>query len=153
MISQCAVSTVRSRLYWSAELIPPDYVLQFREHYKAGRPASNDEELSHYLDLVGYWQEQCRKAQEECDRVRTINIRLERSNHMLSQQTSTTPDDRPSTATSTSKRKAAATQARLPKRPKAPASKTEAQSVAQTQEGIENDYEFLEGLGQGKLIQ
>jgi hypothetical protein len=71
---------------------------------------------------------------------------------MLSQRTSMTPDDRPSTPTTGSRRKAAASPTRSPKRPKASSTKTEEHSVAETQEGIENDFEFLEGLGEGHLL-
>jgi hypothetical protein len=77
--------TVRGQCYHfstqcTSKLMSAEYVLQLREHYKPGRPAHSEEEQSHYLDLVGYWQEQCQKTQEECDRLRSINIRLERSN-------------------------------------------------------------------------
>lgn len=141
-------------------LISPEYVLQLREHCKPGRPAENVEEHGHYLDLVAYWQEQFRRAQEECDRLQSINIRLERSNQLLSQRTSTGRDecpstascDRPSTATSGSKRRAAASPTRTVKRPRASPSKTSEQSVAETQEAIETDYKFLEGLGDGELL-
>jgi hypothetical protein len=124
----------------------PDYILQLREHCKTGPPAYNAVETEHYLDLVGYWQDQCRRSQEECDRLRSINIRLERSNHLLSQRTGTTPDERPSTANTATKRKAPASSSRAPKRGKAVSVE---QSVAQTQEGIESDFDFLEELGDG----
>jgi hypothetical protein len=129
-----------------SELIFPDYVLQLREHCKPGQPASNAEELEHYLDLAGYWQDQCRQAQEECQRLRTINIRLERSNHTLTQRTSSSS---PGPASTASKRKAAASPIRSSKRPKASGEQT----VAQTQEAIENDYDFLERLGDGGMLR
>jgi hypothetical protein len=97
---------------------------------------------------VSYWREQCQKAQDENDRLRGINIRLERSNHLLSQRT-TEAEERPGTAPSTGKRKGAVSPTRSPKRPKPPPFKTE-QTVAQTQESIENDYGFLEGFGDGE---
>jgi hypothetical protein len=127
-----------------------DYVLQLRAHCKPGQPAHGDEDIGHYLDLVGYWREQCQKVQEENDRLRSINIRLERSNHLLSQHTNTTPDERPGTAPGIAKRKSAASPTRSPKRPKPPLLKSAEQTVAQTQEGIESDYNFLEGLGDGE---
>lgn len=120
---------------------------QLREHCKPRLPAFDAGGYSHYLDLVSYWQDQCQKAQEECSRMRSINIRLERSNQQLSQQTNTTQDVRQSTASSVSKRKAAVSPTRSPKRQKPPAEQT----VAQTQEAIEEDYVFLDGLGIGKL--
>jgi hypothetical protein len=106
--------------------------------------------MVHYLDLVGYWREQCQKAQDESDRLRSINIRLERSNHLLSQRTDINIDERPGTAPSVAKRKGAASSMRSPKRPKPLAVKTAEQTVAQTQESIENDYGFLDGLGDGE---
>jgi len=125
----------------------PDYVLLLRQHCKNGRPGRTPQEIDQYLDLVGYWQEQCRKAQEECDRLQSVNIRLERSNQMLSQRTSATPDDRPSTATMSPKRKANSSPLRATKRTK---NLTVDKSVAQTQEDIEEDFDFLEELGDGE---
>ncbi|KAF2821952.1 hypothetical protein CC86DRAFT_357872 [Ophiobolus disseminans] len=125
-----------------------EYVLQLREHWKVAQPAYDVDEIEHYIDLVGYWQDQCKKAQEECDRLQSINIKLERSNHLLSQRTGGTPDERPSTATNTTKRKAPAPPSRSPKRPKAQSFKTAEQSVAHTQEAIESDFDFLEELGE-----
>jgi hypothetical protein len=131
-----------------------DYVRQLREHTQPGQPTNNAEEHEHYLDLVGYWQDQYQRAQEECQKLRSINIRLERSNQTLSQRTSETPyDERPSTATivTSTKRKAPAPLTRAPKRPKPSAYATSEQSNTHTQEGIENDYDFLEGLGEGNI--
>jgi hypothetical protein len=131
-----------------SRLILLDYILQLRAHCKQGQPAHGEEDIGHYLDLVSYWREQCQKAQDESDRLRGINIRLERSNHLLSQRTTET-EERPGTAPSIGKRKGAVSPTRSPKRPKPPPFKTE-QTVAQTQESIENDYGFLEGLGDGE---
>lgn len=122
-----------------------DYILQLREHCRQGQPAYSTHDLDHYLDLVGYWQDQCQKAQEECARLRSVNIRLERSNHQLAQQNDAGLDQRPGTASSASKRKTPSPS----KRPRSPTKATE-QPLARAQEGIESDYEFLGGLGDSK---
>lgn len=110
--------------------------------------AYHEKELQHYLELVGYWQDECRRSQEECARLRSINIKLERSNQLLSHQTSSIPDGRPSTATNTVKRKPPSSPSKAPKRSKATLTD---KSAAQTQEVIENDFDFLEELGEGAL--
>jgi hypothetical protein len=158
-------------------------VLRLREHYRLGQPAQTLEEHGHYLDLVSYWREECRKAQVECDRLQSINIRLERSEHQLSQRASTilngghphivnnerpstaivarpntainarpstATNAKPSTANNVAKRKAHASPTRPSKRPRASIVKVSEQSIAQIQDGIESDFEFLEGLGDGK---
>lgn len=117
-----------------------------REHCRPGQPLSEAEQYGRYLDLIGYWQDQCQKAQDECSRLRSINIRLERSNHQLSQQVNTEPAERPGTASGSPKRKAATSSARSPKRPKPSAEQT----IAQTEEGIEHDFVFLDALGDSK---
>jgi len=171
-MSRSAVSAVQvtSRL---PKLNLIDYVLRLREHCKPGRPVESPEGHEHYLDLVSYWREQCQKAHDECDRLQSINIRLERSNHQLSQRNNIFPDElssvtsperpstavpakastatntRPSTANNAAKRQAPASLTRPPKRPRASAAKSLEQSISQTQDGIESDFEFLEGLGNG----
>lgn len=149
-ICRCEVSAVIN-LVQEFELMKVDYVQLLREHCKPGQPPSGAEENGHYLDLVGYWQDQCQKAQDECSRLQSINVRLERSNHQLSQQVNTDPRERPGTArpgtaSSSTKRKAATSPIRAPKRPKPSVEQT----VAQTQESIEQDFVFLDGLGDGK---
>ncbi|KAL5113996.1 hypothetical protein ACEQ8H_008101 [Pleosporales sp. CAS-2024a] len=139
-----------------------DFVLQLRTHYKSGRTAVDPADYGHYLDLACYWKEQCQRAQDECERLQSINIRLERSNQSLSQRMSvpsaqaldTATDERPMAANSTrpgtanaTKRKAPASPSKSSKRPRVPAAKASEPTVAQTQESIENDFEFLEGLG------
>jgi hypothetical protein len=126
-----------------------DYVLQLRKHIRQGLPANSDEEQAQYIDLVGHWQDQCTKLREENQRLRSVNIKLERSLQQLSHSRTSTPDDcRPSAASASfaSKRKAPASTTRR----KAPVVTTAEQSTAQTQEGFESDYGFLEGLGEGK---
>jgi hypothetical protein len=150
-ISLSVVSFVCSRVRPSI-LTLVDYILQLRKHYKPGRPAENAEEHGHYLDLVTYWQEQFRRTQDECDRLQSINVKLERSNQQLSQRMSTGLDERPSTVSNASKRRAASP-VRTVKQPRASPSKALEHSVSQTQEAIENDYEFLEGFGDGKATR
>jgi hypothetical protein len=135
------------------ELTIADYIHLLREHCKPGQPPFEAEEQGRYLDLIGYWQDQCQKAQDECNRLQSINVRLERSNHQLSQQANTVSQERPgtarpSTAAGSPKRKADASLTRSPKRPKPSADQT----VAQTQEGIEHDFAFLDGLGDCKPV-
>jgi hypothetical protein len=57
-------------------------------------------------------------AEGESDRLRSINIQLEWSNHLLSQRLNTEPDKRPGTAPSVGKRKGAASPTQSPNRPK-----------------------------------
>ncbi|KAH4043155.1 hypothetical protein HBH98_231250 [Parastagonospora nodorum] len=164
-----AITILRTK---PANITIRDYLLRLREHCRPGRPAESPEEYEYYLDLVGYWREQCQKAHDECDRLQGIIIRLERSNHQLSQRTNTFPEKlpsvtstavpakaspathtRPSTANNGAKRHAPVSLTRAPKRPRASATKAPEQSISQTQDGIESDFEFLEGLGNdGKVL-
>jgi hypothetical protein len=81
--------------------------------------------------------------------LRSETIKLERSNHMLTTHTSCTSDIIPSNAMNTSKRKApAASPTRTVKRNKGTLQPE--QSVAETQEAIDDDFDFLDGLGQGR---
>lgn len=136
-----------------SELTIADYIQLLREHCKPRQLPFEAEEHGKYLDLVGYWQDQCQKAHDECNRLQSINVRLERSNHQLSQQVNSNSLERPGaarpgTASGSSKRKADASPTRSPKRPKP----SPEQTVAETQEGIEHDFVFLDGLGDGGLI-
>ncbi|KAH7380527.1 hypothetical protein DE146DRAFT_749377 [Phaeosphaeria sp. MPI-PUGE-AT-0046c] len=135
-----AITIVRSK---PVDVSMRDYVQILREHCRPGQPPSEAEEHGHYLDLAGYWQDQCQRAQDECSRLRSTNVRLERSNHQLSQQVKIDPQERRGTASGFSKRKAAASPTRSPKRPKPSVEQT----IAETQEGIEHDFVFLDGLG------
>ncbi|KAF1938442.1 hypothetical protein EJ02DRAFT_446848 [Clathrospora elynae] len=123
-----------------------DYVLQLRAYIQRGQNLTQQTDPAHYLDLVAYWQEQCRRAQDECDRLRSINTKLERSNQLLSSRTNIILDPDPSVPPP--KRKAPpSSPIRAPKRPR-PTQKTLAQqSTAAAQDTIENDSEFLEVLG------
>ncbi|KAF1349343.1 hypothetical protein EJ07DRAFT_169408 [Lizonia empirigonia] len=124
-----------------------EYVLQLRDQVRPRSLGSEHHENGQYLDLVAYWKEQCRRLQDECDSLRSENAKLERSNHHLTNLTSSTTDLVPGNTINTSKRKArAASPTRIVKRPKA-APQVE-QSVAETQDGIEDDFDFLDELGQ-----
>jgi hypothetical protein len=134
-------------VYW---LTLSAYVLQLRAQVKRGRNPAEREDPGHYIDLVAYWKEQCRQAQEECDRLRTINTKLERSNQLLSSRSGTTPDH--DIIVPVAKRKApSASSVRSPKKPRATPQSQAQKSVAAAQDTIENDLDFLEVLGAGKL--
>lgn len=127
----------------------PEHVLQLRDQLRAESPGSGCHEHSNYLDLVAYWKEQCRSLQNECDNLRSENIKLERSNHHLTSLTNHISEPVPANAMNTSKRKARATSPmRTVKRPKA--GQQAELSVAETQDGIDDDMDFLDGLGQGR---
>ncbi|KAF2628570.1 hypothetical protein BU25DRAFT_439516 [Macroventuria anomochaeta] len=124
-----------------------DYILQLREQVRPVSPASEHHEHGEHLDLVSYWKEQCRRLQDECDDLRSENSRLERSNHMLTNRTSCASDLAHTNAMNTSKRKArAASPVRNVKRPKV--NQQLEHSVAETQEVIDDDMDFLDRLGQ-----
>jgi len=67
----------------------------------------------------------CLETHEHCKHQQSINIKLERSEHLLSQRTSADQDERPSTATNTLE---------WPKYPL---------SVVHTQELVERRFNFL----------
>ncbi|KAF1927596.1 uncharacterized protein M421DRAFT_64772 [Didymella exigua CBS 183.55] len=124
-----------------------DYVVQLRDQVRPGSPASDLPDNGQYLDLVAYWKDHCQRLQDECDQLRHENSRLERSNHSLTIRTSCTLDAAPVNAMNTSKRKGrAASPARNAKRLKGDQSIE--RSVAETQEEIDHDMDFLDGLGQ-----
>ncbi|KAJ4987661.1 hypothetical protein SVAN01_06828 [Stagonosporopsis vannaccii] len=134
--------------------IPPgtsarDYIANLRDQVRAGSSPSEHQNHGDYLDLVAYWKEQCRRLQDECDHLRNENSRLERSNHSLAHSTACTPDMSPVNALQPSKRKArAVSPARCVKRMKI--DQPVERSAAETQEEIDEDMEFLDGLGQAK---
>ena len=145
-------TSARGECYHTSTVTAADrleYVLQLRDQVKPGSPGSKHDEHGHYLDLVAYWKEQCRRLQGECEDLRSENIKLERSNQNLTSLTSYTPDSVPANAMNTSKRKARAlSPTRNMKRPKL-AQRVE-HSVAETLDSIDDDLDFLDGLGQGK---
>lgn len=120
-----------------------EYILQLREHVKQGANPNLAQDQGHYLDLVTYWQEQCKIAQSECDRLQGLNIKLERSNHMLATQTATSAGVNNAVAPKPTKRK---TQTAASTRP----SRRQPQSVADTEDMIEQDSGFLDALGEGR---
>ncbi|KAF9692970.1 hypothetical protein EKO04_009070 [Ascochyta lentis] len=123
-----------------------DYVLRLRSQVRPGSTGSENHEHGHYLDLVTYWKEQCQRLQDECDNLRSENIKLERSNHSLTSRTSCTPDIVSVNTMNTSKRKArTASPTRNAKRPKG--TQQVENSTAETEEVIEDDFEFLDSLG------
>lgn len=127
-----------------------DHILQLRNHIRHRDPAIHRQGDGQYLDLVAYWQDLYQKAQSECDRLRIINTKLERSNHLLSNLANIPSNTSIDIATATSKRKApSAAVVRPPKRSKAPFQSLGEQSTAAAQETINNDFEFLDGLGEG----
>ncbi|KAH6625235.1 hypothetical protein C7974DRAFT_196629 [Boeremia exigua] len=124
-----------------------DYIVQLRDQIRPGSSPSEHHEHGGYLDLVAYWKEQCRKLQDECDHLRHENSRLERSNHSLTHRSSCTSDAAPVNAMNTSKRKArTSSPTRNVKRQKE--SQPVQRSVTETQEDIDDNMDFLDGLGQ-----
>ncbi|KAJ4366721.1 hypothetical protein N0V95_000050 [Ascochyta clinopodiicola] len=123
-----------------------DYVLQLRSQVRPCSAESDTCGQGHYLDLVAYWKEQCRRLQDECDGLRSENIKLERSNHSLTSRTSCTSDTVSINTMNTSKRKAqTASPARNAKRCKG--AQQGENSTTETQEIIDDDFNFLDGLG------
>lgn len=144
-------TSARGQLSLAMNVVSADcleYVLQLRDQVRPKSLGSEHHENGQYLDLVAYWKEQCRRLQDECDSLRSENAKLERSNHHLTNLTSSMTDLVSGNTLNTSKRKArAASPTRTVKRPKA-APQVE-QSVAETQDAIEDDFDFLDELGQG----
>lgn len=127
-----------------------DYVLQLRDQLRPGSPGSDHPDNAHYLDLVAYWKGQCQRLQDDCDQLRNENSKLERSNHSLTSRESYTPGNAPINVVDASKRKArAASPSRNVKRLKG--DHPVERSVAETQEEIDEDMDFLDGLGLGKF--
>ena len=125
-----------------------DYVLQLRDQVRPGSP-SFDYSGEQYLDLVAYWKSQCQSLQDDCNQLRNENSRLERSNHSLTSRDNCAVDYAPVNTMNTSKRKArAASPVRNAKRPKG--DQPVERSVAETLEEIDEDMDFLDGLGQGE---
>jgi len=129
-------------------LICVEYVLQLRAQLRRGTGCSADPPASPYLDLVAYWQDQCRRAQEECDRLQSLNVKLERSNHLLSTRAEPPFTGSQDTVPTSPRRKArAASPVRTTRRPQQRAAQN---PVPDTQDTIESDSDFLAALGDGK---
>ncbi|KAL6711438.1 hypothetical protein ACN47E_004372 [Coniothyrium glycines] len=116
-----------------------EYVSKLRGHVRRGQNPAFGLDADRYLDLAAYWREQYKTTEAECDRLRGINIKLERSNHLLTNLS--TPAIASDVIPQSPKRKAATTSpARAQKKSKPTQSAT-------TQDIIEQDSEFLDTLG------
>ncbi|KAG9193582.1 hypothetical protein G6011_03617 [Alternaria panax] len=119
-----------------------EYVLQLRAQIKPGLDPRERDGPGRYVDEVAYWKARCQKAEEECEKLRGTNIKLERSNHLLSSLSGPVLDV--GAAAYTTKRKAPSSS---PLRSK-PSRQAQKQSpAAAVQETIENDLDFLDVLG------
>lgn len=119
---------------------------------RPGSPETDHPSEENYLDLVAYWKHLCERLQRENDQLRNENSRLERSNHSLTSRIGSSSDLAPVNAMNTSKRKArAASPTRNAKRLKE--NQPVDRSVAETQEEIDEDMDFLDGLGQGEHVR
>jgi hypothetical protein len=127
-----------------------DYVLQLRAQTKPGLGPRERENPTCYVDEVAYWKNRCQKAEDDCEKLRGVNIKLERSNHLLSSLSGPVLDV--DAAAYTTKRKAPSAS---PTRPR-PSRQAQKQSpTAAAQETIDNDLDFLEVLGRdgSKLME
>lgn len=145
----CAVSK-RSHCNDTYRLIHTDYVMHLRQHLKHGPPPSEAEQ-HHHMDLVNYWRDQYLLEREECERLRNTNVKLERSNQQLSNHSSVTLEERPSTPLSSSNLHPASP-LRSPRRRKSPSKAAPLDPNAQTQGTIESDFDLYEGLGLGTSV-
>jgi hypothetical protein len=121
-----------------------DYVLHLRAQIRSGIDPREGEDPGCYVDQVTYWKERCQQTEDECGKLRGINVKLERSNHLLSSLSG--PIAEVDSGTPTIKRKAPTSS---PTRPK-PSRQVQKQSLspaAAVQQTIDNDLDFLELLG------
>ncbi|KAI4652562.1 uncharacterized protein J4E79_008868 [Alternaria viburni] len=117
-----------------------NYVLQLRAQIRPGPDPRERDDSECYVDQVAYWKERCQQAEDECGRLRGINIKLERSNHLLSSLSGPVPDVDTSmlmAPTASPKRS----------KPSRQAQKQCLQPAAAAQETIDNDMDFLDVLG------
>ncbi|USP78102.1 phosphatidylethanolamine-binding protein pebp [Curvularia clavata] len=132
-----AIAIVRSK--------PPgvplrDHVAQLRSKTKRGRDPLDTVNPGCYIDQVAYWKERCKRAEDECDNLRNANIKLERSNQLLLRQIDTVVDlDASVNARPLSPKKSL-------KRPRS-TQKRGQDPVADAQEAIDHDLDFLEAMG------
>ncbi|KAI8942968.1 hypothetical protein NX059_001007 [Plenodomus lindquistii] len=137
-----AVAVIRSK---PATLSLRNYILQLRKHVRRGANPATREDSSHYLDLVGYWKDKYARSQEECARLQSLNIKLERSNHALTVRLDLPIDGLDQRVGPSPRRKArAASPVRITKRSQPTSAQ---QSVVETQDSIEDDADFLDALG------
>ena len=87
--------------------------------------------------------------QTECDVLRSENIKLERSNQLLTSLAGQAQDGNNKAAQAPKRKAQMASTVRVSKRLKASQPKIPEQSTNETQEAIEEDLEFLDGLGEG----
>lgn len=122
------------------QLTRQEHILHLRSQIKLGQDPRERANPGCYVDQVAYWKERCKRAEDECNRLRNVNIKLERSNQLLSNQPSKNSDleadanIRPPSAT------------RNLKRPKQ-TQKRAHDPVAAAQGIIDQDLDFLEVLG------
>lgn len=122
------------------QLTIQEHFLQLRSHIKLGREPLDGVNPGRYVDQVAYWRERCKRVEDECDRLRSANVTLQRSNHVLPSQTNTTAHvDTAASAQPPSLKK-------ILKRPRQTQSQVQ-NTAAPTQETINHDLDFLETLG------
>ncbi|OAL49046.1 hypothetical protein IQ07DRAFT_512640 [Pyrenochaeta sp. DS3sAY3a] len=126
-----------------------DYILALRSHIKGGRHPIDTPQRDQYLELVHYWHNEYQKTREECDRLRSLNVKLERSNRQLSLQCGMITDQEEVSSQLAKRKSTSASSGTRPKRSRQAKQITTTQSGPdETQEAIEKDAEFLDGLGE-----
>lgn len=134
-------------------LIARDYILALRAHIKSGRNPIDTSQRNEYLELVRYWHDEYQQTKEECDRLRSLNVKLERSNRQLSLQCGMITDQEEVPSQLAKRKAGSASSGTRPKRSIQAKQNTTPQSGPdETQETIEKDAEFLDGLGEGRQI-
>lgn len=147
--SKPAGTTVRGQ--YSRLLVRPGTVLILSDHLLRLRAQVRQLDQGHYLDSVDYWQQECMRLQAECNQLRSVNIKLERSNQLLASRSGAAPASARLSPTGPKCKGATVSKARLSKRPKPAQQRTVQQAVAETQDTIESDSDFLDALGEGKF--
>ncbi|EMD90726.1 hypothetical protein COCC4DRAFT_127355 [Bipolaris maydis ATCC 48331] len=117
-----------------------EHILQLRSQIRLGRDPRERANPVCYVDQVAYWKERCKEAEDECDRLRNVNIKLEKSNQLLSNQLSTNSDHEANPNIQSP------SPTKNLKRPRQ--SQKQAQhTVSAAQEIFDQDLDFLEALG------
>ncbi|KAH6881998.1 hypothetical protein BKA58DRAFT_11641 [Alternaria rosae] len=132
-----ALAIVRSK---PAGIQIRDYILQLRAQIRPGPDPRERDNAKCHIDQVAYWKERCQQAEDECGRLRGVNIKLERSNHLLSNISVPFPDIYPSMLK-------APTVSPKRSKPSRQAQRQCLQPAAAAQETIQNDMDFLNVLG------
>ncbi|KAJ4376301.1 mitochondrial 54S ribosomal protein YmL35 [Neocucurbitaria cava] len=125
-----------------------DYILELRAQVRHGQNPTYAQDSGHYLDLVAYWQEQYRRARNECDELRSINVKLERSNHSLSSRASETISDGDTTVRTSKRKPPTGSSSRAQKRSRPTQQRSTRDALSEAQDVIESDADFLDGLGE-----